>query len=68
MTLILGWQERGVNQLDRVNYLLQMQPCWWRDVAVHAIIGSDTLTASLSLRMLQAIIAYRQKITGPQGH
>jgi hypothetical protein len=41
--------------------LLQMQPCWWRDLAVHAIIGSDTLTASLSLRMLQAVITYRQK-------
>jgi hypothetical protein len=61
MTLILSWQERGVNQLDRVNYLLQMQPCWWRDLAVHAIIGADPLTAELSLRMLQAVITYRQK-------
>jgi len=68
MTLILSWQEKGVNQLDRVNYLLQMQPCWWRDLAIHSIIGSAPLTASLSLRMLQAIIAYRQKIAGYQGH
>ena len=68
MTLILSWQERGVNQLDRVNYLLQMQPCWWRDLAVYAIIGADPLTASLSLRMLQAVITYRQKQPATKGH